>query len=310
LLSQPEITAVTKTRYISSRLFVPGGEDEYAAFVAIDPATFLNVRGVRVQSGPPPQELMQTLAAGDAVWVGADTANKYDLEVGDQIVLETRRGRRPFRVAAITIDFGGGETTTVTGSWGDLRRYFGVNDVSDYAVRLAPGASLTAVTDLIENEIGRGESLSVESKAEFEEKVRQLSDQAFSLFDVLGLIGLVIGGLGVINTMLMNVLERTRELGGLRSLGMTRRQVRRMVLAEAATMGVMGGLFGVLFGALLADVFLIGLRDMGSFVLELQLPYLAMGYSFFIAFFLAVLAALYPAWRAGQINIIEAIKHE
>lgn len=310
LLTLPEITAVTKTRYIPSRLFTAAGEDEYAVFTAIDPATYLDVSSVRVMSGPEPAELLRQLAAGDAIWISADTANEFNLQVDDEVLLETRRGRRPLRVAAIVTDFGGGETITVTGSWGDLRRYFGVNDVSNFAVRLAPGASVTAVTDAIENDIGRQFNLIVESKQEFEERVRELSAQAFSLFDVLGLIGLVVGGLGVINTMLMNVIERTRELGSLRSLGMTRRQVRRMILAEAATMGVMGGLFGVAFGVVLADVFLIGLRAIGGFVLTLQTPYTAVAVSFVLALLLAVGAALYPAWRAGRVNIITAIKNE
>ncbi|MEZ4641495.1 MAG: FtsX-like permease family protein [Chloroflexota bacterium] len=310
LLALPEVTAVTKSRYIATRLFSPDGEDEYAIFNAIDPATYLNVASIRVQDGPAPAELVQQLAIGDAIWVGADVAQKYNLHVNDEVVLETRRGRRPFRIAAIVIDFAGGETTTVTGSWNDLRRYFGVTDVSTFLVRLAPAASLPAITDTIENDIGRNLNLIVESKQEFEDKMRTLSAQAFSLFDVLGLIGLVVGGLGVINTMLMNVLERTRELGGLRSLGMTRRQVRRMILAEAATIGVMGGLFGVAFGAVLADVFLVGLRAVGGFVLNLQTPYTAIAVSFVIALVLALAAALYPAWRASQVNIIQAIKNE
>ncbi len=310
VLGLAEVTAVTRSHFIPTRLILPNGKDEYAIFVAIDPATYLSVRNLRVQEGPPPAEIMRQLAAGGTIWVGADVANKFNLHVGDELLVETRRGRQPFRIIAIVIDFGGGETTTVSGSWDDLRRYFGVNTISNLAVRLAPGVSLEAVSAVIKDDIGRGSSLVVESRAEFEQKVRDLSAQAFSLFDVLGLIGLVVGGLGVVNTMLMNVLERMRELGGLRSLGMTRRQVRRMILAEAATMGVIGGLLGVLFGAVLADVFLVGMRDIGGFVLTLQTPYTAIVASFFLAIVLAMAAAFYPAWRAGQVNVIAAIKNE
>lgn len=310
LLALDEVTAVTRSRFIASRFVLPDGQSEYAVFVANDPATFLSVRNLRVQEGPPPAEIMRQVAGGGAVWIGADVANKHDLSVGDEIVLETRRGRQTFRIAAVVIDFGGGETITVNGSWDDLRRYFGVNNISVLAVRLAPGAAREEVTAVIQEDLGRGSRLTVESKAEFEQKVRQLSAQAFSLFDVLGLIGLAVGGLGVVNTMLMNVLERMRELGSLRSLGMTRRQVQRMILAEAATIGFIGGLFGVAFGALLADVFLIGMREVGGFVLSLQTPYAAMVASFGLAFLLAIGAAYYPAWRAGRVNIIAAIKNE
>lgn len=310
LLSLPEITAVTRSRVVSSRIKTARGDDEFALFVAIDPDTYLQVRSLRIQEGPDMPEIMRQLAAGDAIVVGADVANKLNLRLNEIVTLETKRGQRPFRIVAIVTDFSGGETITVTGSWGDLRRYFGVNDVNSYSVKLAPGFQIADVSDKIKLDIGRGRNLTIESKKDFEEKVRQLSSQAFSLFDVLGLIGLVVAALGVINTMLMNVLERTREIGGLRSLGMTQVQVQRLILAEAATIGFIGAVFGVGFGAVLSDVFIIGLRSIGGFVLNSQVPYNAMVYSFIIAFVVAICAAIYPAYRASRINIITAIKHE
>ncbi len=309
LLALPEIEAVTRTSFAATQMQTAGG-GETAVFIAIDPATYQSVRGLRVQEGPEEAEALRLLAEGDNVFISADAANKFNLDVGDTVALQTRRGERDFTIVAIVIDFGAGQTPNFTGSWGDLRRYFGVNEVDSFAVKLAPDADAAALTDAIENRIGGSQHLSVQTKAEFEAKIQNLSAQAFSLFDVLGLIGLAVAALGVINTMLMNVLERTRELGGLRSLGMTRRQIRRMILAEAAAIGLMGGLFGVLFGATLANVFVVGLRSIGGFVLTSQTPFAPMIYSFFIALVVALLAAWYPAARAGNVNIIEAIKHE
>jgi putative ABC transport system permease protein len=310
LLALPEIAAVTKSRVVASQMLTPDGEDLSSFFIAIDPATYLSVRGLRIQTGPEEVEAIRQLAAGDTILVSANVANRFNLSVNDVVLLDTKRGQRPFRIAAIVIDFGGGEQTAVTGSWQDLRRYFGINDISTIAVKLQPGISLEAISDKIENEVGASQNLAVESKAEFEQKIRDLSAQAFGLFDVLGLIGLVVAALGVVNTMLMNVLERTRELGSLRSLGMTRPQVRRLILAEAAAIGFIGAIFGVAFGAVLADVFIVGLRAIGGFVLDSQLPYRAMIYSFGLAFVVAIAAAFYPAYRASVINIITAIKHE
>ena len=310
LLALPEVTAVTAGRIVASRLLTEAGDDEFALFVAIDPATYETVRDLRIQEGPDVSAIMARLQQGGAVYVGADVANKFNLGIGDMITLETRRGRRDFEVIAIVLDFGAGETPSVTGSMGDLRRYFGVTDISSFSVKLEEGVAVTAVADVIENQLGRGQNLSVEGKEAFAEKIRTLSAEAFSLFDVLGLIGLVVAALGVINTMLMNVLERTRELGGLRSLGMSRSQVRRMILAEATTIGFMGAIFGVGFGAVLSDVFIIGLRSIGGFVLTSQLPIVPMIYSFFLAYLVALLAAWYPAVRASRVNIIAAIKNE
>lgn len=310
LLALDGVTAVTRSRAVSTRLITQNGEDEFAFFIAIDPATFLDVRGFRVQEGPSEEEIIARMAEGGALVISSDSANRYGIEVGDTVWLETKRGKQPFEIAAIVLDFSGGEILNVTGSWGDLRQYFGIRDVENYALTLAPGASLEAVTQQIEQVVGAGSQLTVESKSEFADKIRAVSREAFTLFDVLVLIGLVVAALGVINTMLMNVMERTREIGGLRSLGMSRRQVQRMILAEAATIGVIGSLFGMFFGAVLTDVFLIGLQQMGSFVIEGQLPLSAMAFSFFAGLLVALVAAWYPGVRASRVNIIEAIKHE
>lgn len=304
------VAAVTKARYVGTRMVPAVGEDEFAIFTAIDPATYLQLSGLQVEEGPEAAEVIRQLAEGDAIMVSTEIADRFSLEVGDTLELETKRGRQPFRVAAVIVDFTGGEGAVVTGSWGDLRRYFGVSDVDRFTIALSEGASAEAVTAVIEGGMGSNQHLSVESRGEFEEKLLNLSGQAFALFDVLGLIGLVVAALGVVNTMLMNVLERMRELGGLRSLGMSQRQVRRMILAEASTIGLIGAIFGLAFGAVLVDVFIIGLSATGGLTLKTQLPYVAMVYSFFIAFAVAIGAAWYPAVRASRVNIIEAIKNE
>jgi putative ABC transport system permease protein len=310
LRSLDGVAAVTKARYVYTRIIAPSGQDGFTIFSAIDPATYLELGGFQVQDGPPAAEIVRRLAAGGAIAVATEVADTYSVQVGDHVLLETRRGRQPFEIIAIIVDFSGGETAVVTGGWVDLRRYFGVNDVDRFTIGLEPGASAAALTYQIEEVVGRREGLTVESRDDFEAKVLPLSSQAFALFDVLGLIGLTVATLGIVNTMLMSVIERTRELGGLRSLGMSRRQIRRLILAEAGTVGFIGAIFGVGFGAILSKVFVTGLNQMGGFRLTAQIPYAAMGYSFVIAVVVALIAALYPAVRASRINIVESIKHE
>ena len=154
LLALPEVTAVTASRIVASRLLTNAGDDEFALFVAIDPESYLTVRGLRIQEGPDPDEIMRRLQEGGVVYVGADVANKFDLAIGDSITMETRRGRRDFEIIAIVLDFGAGETPSVTGSLAELRRYFGVNDVSSFSVKLAEGAEVTAVANTIETQLG------------------------------------------------------------------------------------------------------------------------------------------------------------
>jgi putative ABC transport system permease protein len=128
--------------------------------------------------------------------------------------------------------------------------------------------------------------------------------------DLFVLIGLSIAALGVLNTLLVNVLERVREIGILRGLGMTRRQVIKTVLAEAGVMGGIGGLLGVLLGVYLSRVFV----DMGNTVAGYEWGYVFPGKAIVTglvsALLTAFLAALYPAWRAARLDVVEAIRHE
>jgi len=243
------------------------------------------------------------------VLIGTTVADRYTLKQGDRIRLDTGRGQHDFEVAGILVDFTG-QGLVVYGSYADLRRYFGLNDADRLIVKLEPGASLDEVKNRITEEVGKSRHLQVETSATFRARLLDLTAQAFSLFDVLALIGIIIAALGVINTMLMNVLERQRELGALRSLGMTRAQVRGMILAEAGTMGLIGGGFGLSFGLVLAQTFVIAMRAINGYVLQYVLPLTALGVGALIAILVPIGAALYPALKAAQVNIIEAIKHE
>jgi putative ABC transport system permease protein len=114
----------------------------------------------------------------------------------------------------------------------------------------------------------------------------------------------------VINTLTMNVLERYREIGGLRSLGMTRRQVLRMVLAEALALGCMGAIYGLAIGYVIANVLILGTNMMAGYDLVYRFtpdPFLV---GLLIALVAVQVAAVYPARHAAAVNIVEAIKHE
>jgi putative ABC transport system permease protein len=152
--------------------------------------------------------------------------------------------------------------------------------------------------------------VSVQTTQDFKNSILNLMNQSFGLFDVLSLIGVIIGALGAINTLTMNVMERTREIGGPRSLGMTCRQVLRMVLAEALALGVMGGIYGLSFGFVIAKVMIRGTNMMIGYDLE----YLFTAQPYLIGAAIALLvtqgAAFYPARRAARVSIVEAIKFE
>jgi putative ABC transport system permease protein len=135
-------------------------------------------------------------------------------------------------------------------------------------------------------------------------------DQAFRMFDVLTLVSIVVGSLGVVNTLTMSVIERTREIGMLRAIGTTRGQIVRMVLAEAGLMGAIGGIVGLVTGIVLARILFIGMTTMSGYQLTFMLPPAAIYISMIAALIVSQLAAIPPSIRAARVQILEAIHYE
>jgi putative ABC transport system permease protein len=306
LAAIPGVEAVTPARYFGVKL---ADDDLGLVFQALDPSTYFQVASFQyAEDKEQAAQIERDLANGD-VLVSTTVADRYDLHRGDTLALETRRGAHTFRVAGLVSDFTS-QGYVINGTLDTMRLYFGIRDVDRFTLKLAPDADLTAVKQIIEDKYGQSRHVQVETTEEFRKRIRELTNRAFGLLDVLANIGVLVAALGVINTMMMNVLERRREIGALRSIGMTRAQVIRMILAESGAMGAIGAVFGIGFGVLLSRVMVQGMQQMSGYRLTFEMPPSALLNGIVIAFLVSQVAALYPAWRASRVNVVEAIKHE
>jgi putative ABC transport system permease protein len=304
------VSAVTPIRYLDVKRVTPDGKDELLALMAVDPLSYRDVTSF-VFSGEQgdPAALANRLADGDAVFVSSVLAEKYGLRQGDTVRLATRRGTHDFEIAAVVVDFYN-QGMVIQASWKDLRRYFGLNDVSAFLLKVGTGQSPREVRDRIDQLYSRSNHITVESNEAIRSRALGLIRQTTSLFDVMSIITMIVAALGVINTLTMNVVERTREIGMLRGLGMTRRQVAKMILAEAGMMGLVGGAFGLAFGILMSRTVLGSINRMSGFKLDFILPAQGVIVSLVIALVISQVAALWPAQRAARVRIIEAIQFE
>ena len=304
------VAAVAPMRYIYVQRLKPDGGDESLAFMAVDPSSYRRVTSFTFTANQgDPDQLMDRLAAGDAVFVSSVVSERYGLKQGDTIRLDTRRGQRDFEIAAVVVDFMD-RGMVIEGSWKDMRRYFGLDDVSAFLVKIEPGYSLDEIEDRIDRVYGERRHLTIESNEVMKARALGLTSQTFSLFDVLALIAMIVAALGVVNTLMMNVLERTREIGMLRGIGMTRWQVSKMILAEAGMMGLIGGMFGLVLGLFQSRLFLIAANNSQGYGLTYVLPTQGILIGFLIALVVSQLAAIWPARRAASLRIIEAIQFE
>jgi putative ABC transport system permease protein len=133
-------------------------------------------------------------------------------------------------------------------------------------------------------------------------------DQVITMVQVLLALAILIAVLGVVNTLALSVLERTRELGLLRAVGLGRAQTMRMITVEAVVISVFGALLGVAVGAGLGTAVVRALA--GDGITDLVLPWGWMGTYLVLAAFVGVIAAVLPAIRAARLNVLGAIAHE
>jgi putative ABC transport system permease protein len=124
---------------------------------------------------------------------------------------------------------------------------------------------------------------------------------------LLGL-SVIIAILGVINTLSLSVIERTREVGLLRAVGVTRRQLRTMIRLESVVVAVLGGVLGTLMGVLFGAAMVTALKDDG--LTELAIPWLWLAGFLLLAAVAGVLAAVFPARRAARLDVLKAIGTE
>ncbi len=304
------VAAAAPIRYFGVERVAPDGTNEALSFMAVDPASYSRVTSfVFAADQGDPARLLERLAAGDAVFISSVLSEKYGLDQGDGIRLRTRRGPRDFHIAGVVVDFYN-RGMVVQGSWKDMRRYFRLDDVSAFLLSVDPAYAVEEVQMRVDRLHGQRRHLTIDSNAALSGRALGLLDQTGGLFDVLALIAMIVGALGVINTLTMNVLERTQEVGMLRSLGMTRWQVAKMILAEAGMMGFAGGAFGLVFGLLMSRVVLQAMNAVTGYALSYVVPVQGVLVSLVIALVVSQLAALWPARRAARINILEAIQFE
>jgi len=147
----------------------------------------------------------------------------------------------------------------------------------------------------------------LQTESQFRKNQATFIDQLLMLLYVLLALSIIISLFGIVNTLVLTVFERTRELGMLRAVGMTRRQVRRMIRHESILTALIGGVLGIVVGVFLG--FLIS-RALESQGIIFAVPYGRLGIFFLASIFVGLVAAIFPARRAARLNVLEALQYE
>jgi putative ABC transport system permease protein len=173
-------------------------------------------------------------------------------------------------------------------------------------VNVAGGASDEA-TRALESALDRDQVAKVDTRDGFAASKSEWLSQMLNLVYVLLALSVIVSLFGIVNTLALAVFERTRELGMLRAVGMTRRQVRRMIRHESVMTALIGAALGLPVGIGLAALATTGLREYG---LSLSVPIGSLVAFVLVASVVGVLAAILPARRASRLNVLSALQYE
>jgi putative ABC transport system permease protein len=151
-------------------------------------------------------------------------------------------------------------------------------------------------------------NLNVQTRAEFQKTPQASIDQLLGLIYALLALAILIALIGMVNTLMLSVFERTHEIGLLRAVGMRRRQIRAMIHSETLILSVFGALMGVVVGTGLGVALADSLKQHG--ITDIVIPFTNLVIFLFLGALLGLVAATWPARRAARLNVLEAIATE
>jgi putative ABC transport system permease protein len=272
------------------------GEDEGLA--AVDPGT-LDEMEVRVADGS-----LEALD-DDSVVVSQEWADEKGLEVGDTMTWELPSGETDLEVVGTfeenpIIFFPVLTTISALEEAGFAK--------GDNALIIMSGGEQVGLQNRLDEVVADIPVVTVKNESEFAEEQRGPIDQlVLMIFALLGL-ALVIAVLGIVNTLALSIIERTREVGLLRAIGVSRAQLRWMITLESVVISLLGALLGVVLGIGFGVALMYAIRDQGLEVISV--PWEQLVVFLVLSLVIGVLAAVFPARRAARLDVLRAIATE
>ena len=243
------------------------------------------------------------------VMVSENFALRYKKKTGETITLSTPKGEKSFRIVATVAEYAN-PVGTLYLSKTTYRSLFDDALVSGFAIKLKKGFSPTDVRTDLDRELSKEHKLTILLNSDIRSQVESVIDSSFAYTRALEIAALLVALLGLMNTLLVTVMERTRELGLSRAIGMTRAQITRMILLEAASQGSLGAMIAAVLGLGLGFFWVTrNLTSVLGWIVDFYVPWNSIASTLFLGLLVTLLAAWYPARRAARLDIVDALNH-
>jgi putative ABC transport system permease protein len=268
---------------------------------AFDPATVDEVFSLKANG-----DAVAAVSGTETMIVATDVMKDSGWAIGDTVLVRfTRTGDVELTIVGT---FDADEFSNVYLSTDTYMANFRYEGDGVVFANAADGVTVAEAQLAIEPTVDRFGNVTSQTKSQVVDEAENQIDQALALFTGLLLFAVIIAVLGITNTLTLSIFERTREIGLLRAVGMTRRQVRRMIRWEAVIVATFGALLGVGIGIVLGWAVVRALADegLGAFSIPVGQVILAL----VLAAISGVIAAIWPARKASRMNILDAITTE
>jgi putative ABC transport system permease protein len=253
---------------------------------------------------------LRAIEAGTAVAASDVFAHSFNVGVGDKVTLQTPEGPRSFEIAMVYADFSMEVGLLLTSR--SIYRSVWRDRLINYAVVfLRPGTPLEQVREQIVQRWGPRYGLLVLSNGQFRAEYVRLIESSFGMLRAMQLVAIIVAVLGIVNTLLVTVIDRRMEIGTLKAIGANRKQVQQMFGAESALIGFAATLVGIVGGAVFSAYIV---KELLRFQIGWQMSWQLSGWSilqtFVLAHLVSFLAALWPMRTAGRVDAVEALRYE
>jgi putative ABC transport system permease protein len=295
----PGVTTVSGIRAGSAKVFgkvenLTGADAQLTKVVHLD---------WKEGSNAVPAELGQTGAFVDDKY-----AKKHHLHIGSPLTLETPTAKHlhvkvdgVFKLPKGGSPFG---TVTISNALFDANYVDPQNEMAFVNIK---GGVTDANTAALNKAVADFADAKIQTHEQFKASFEKPLNSILSLLYVLLALSVVVSLFGIVNTLVLTVFERTREIGMLRAVGLTRRQTRRMIRNESIVTSLIGAALGIVVGFFLGLLVTHALSDQG---IVFAVPWVSLVFFVIAAIIIGILAAIWPARRAANLNVLQALQYE
>ena len=311
ILSIPGVMPIGENRGTASRIVPYLHNGKRMTIKAIDHyADFYHYQNFAVQNGDKNKVAPLLYNGEPTVILTENFLLKQNKKVGEMVEFNTPTGKIQFKIVGSVSDYASPEGVIYI-SRDNYKKYWNDSLVTAFIINIAPGYTLEQVRANIDREIGKKWNVITISNAEFKAQMEQAVERSFAYTRAIEYIALLVGLLGLLNTLLISVLERTREIGMIRAIGGTRNQVSAMILLESLLQGVFGSLVAILLGSYIGKLFVeYALTSTLGWIIDFHFPKESIFQTLITGILVAMIAGIIPARKAANLEITESLDYE